>query len=58
MKDVVYADENGRLHRPWQDGPAEIWKNGAVFYVEHGKYHRPSSEGPAIVREDGGQFYW
>ena len=57
MNLLVYRDENGEVHRPWQEGPAIIWPDGAQAFFEHSELHRPVSDGPALVDGDSHE-YW
>lgn len=58
MTPNTYKDENGELHRPWQDGPAITDSDGYQIYCEHGKLHRPVSDGPARIHSTDGTEYW
>ena len=50
----VYYYHHGEIHRPSNEGPAEIWydwKNeiSQEIYYMNGKKHRPVNEGPAVT---------
>ena len=58
MKPIQRWEENGKLHRPWQEGPAIVWQDTYEMYFEHGKRHRPVSDGPAVTYATGFTEYW
>jgi hypothetical protein len=58
METIEHRDENGKLHRPHELGPAIISSNGYHAYYENGEIHRPHELGPAIIGADGYHAYY
>jgi hypothetical protein len=53
-----YKDENDKLHRPHELGPAVIMSDGFQAYYKRGKLHCPVELGPAIIWANGTQVYY
>lgn len=51
-----YIKPYDHLIKHRDDGPAEIYSNGALYWYKNGKMHR--EDGPAIIRLDGMQEWY
>jgi len=60
MQSIIeeHRDENGKLHRPADLGPAQIWLDGHQVYYEYGLIHRPHELGPSVIGSNGCQEYY